>query len=117
MSLNGKPTGYFSGCNERLLHTVPVSARRVLDVGCGEGNLGAALKKRNPDCTVWGIESDADAAGKATERLDQVFTVDIEDADLPIEAGSVDCVLFGDVLEHLVFPERVLRQIHSWLAP
>jgi SAM-dependent methyltransferase len=92
-SVTGRVSGYFSGCNERLLHTVPATARHILDIGCGEGNLGVALKKRNRDCTVWGIESDADAARKAAERLDKVFRVDVQDADLPIETGSLDCVL------------------------
>jgi SAM-dependent methyltransferase len=117
MSANGKPQGYFGGCNERLLHIVPASAKRIVEVGCGDGNLGAALKKLDEERVVWGIECDPQAAANAGKRLDQVFTLDIQDEDPPLGPGSVDCVLFGDVLEHLVSPEEVLRRAKSWLAP
>jgi SAM-dependent methyltransferase len=117
MSANGKPQGYFGGCNERLLHIVPASAKRIVEVGCGDGNLGAALKKLDAERVVWGIERNPQAAANASKRLDQVHTLDIQDEDPPLEPSSVDCVLFGDVLEHLVSPEDVLRRTRRWLAP
>ena len=39
-----KPGSYYAGCNEALLRAVPSSALRILEVGCAEGKLGAALK-------------------------------------------------------------------------
>src|SRR5438477_6338758 len=105
MPSNHKPANYYSGCNQRLLRLVPGSARRILEVGCGEGNLGAELKKRrsstplasspcqgedNGGVMVFGIERDPAAAGTAASRLDQVFTIDIEQEDPPIEPGTID---------------------------
>jgi SAM-dependent methyltransferase len=117
MSANGKPQGYFGGCNERLLHAVPASAKRIVEIGCGDGNLGAALKKLDAERVVWGIECDRQAAINASKRLDHVFALDIQDEGPSLEPNSIDCVLFGDVLEHLVSPEDVLRRARPWLAP
>jgi SAM-dependent methyltransferase len=117
MFSNGKPQNYFSGCNERLLRAVPTSARRILELGCGEGNLGAALKKLDPERTVFGVERDAEAADKAATRLDQVFTLDIENENPPLESASIDCILFDDLLEHLIAPDSVLMRLKPLLSP
>jgi SAM-dependent methyltransferase len=112
-----KNPSYYAGCNRALLEAIATSARRVLDVGCGEGMLGAALKERQAGCTVFGIEREPEVAARAANRLDQVFTLDVEHEAPPMEPGSLDCVLFGDVLEHLVDPEAVLRRYRPLLAP
>jgi hypothetical protein len=49
-------------------------------------------------------------AGRAAERLDAVFVLDVQREDPPIEPGSLDCILYGDILEHLVDPEGVLAR-------
>ena len=38
--------------NEALLRAVPASARSILEVGCGEGRLGARLKQLCPGRAV-----------------------------------------------------------------
>jgi hypothetical protein len=43
-----KPDGYYAGCNQALLRGVPPAAVRVLEIGCGDGRLGAALKVQKP---------------------------------------------------------------------
>lgn len=85
---------------------VPTDARRILDLGCASGALGAALKARQ-DCTVVGVEQDVAYAARARERLDKVVTGDLETVDVA-SLGRFDCVVAGDVLEHLVDPWRVL---------
>jgi len=110
-------SSYYTGCNQSLLRAVPPNACRILEVGCAEGQLGAALKHRRPDRTVFGIERQPDVAARAAERLDQVFVLDLATDDPPLEPHSLDCILFGDILEHLVDPEAVLRRFHRLLAP
>ena len=66
-------SSYYSGCNVPLLRAVPPEARRILEVGCALGHLGAALKHGRPDRTVFGIELQPAVAASAAERLDRVF--------------------------------------------
>jgi SAM-dependent methyltransferase len=97
--------------NNDLLERIPLSAGVVLDVGCGTGALGAAYRRLNPRARLLGIDKDATAAGLAAQRLDQVAVVDVEQHPLPFALDRpIDCVVYGDVLEHLRDPWAVLRR-------
>ena len=51
----------YGSANPAVLARVPGGVRRVLDVGCGDGTLGAELRRRGvPE--VWGITHSADEA-------------------------------------------------------
>ena len=93
------------------------NVRRVLEVGCASGYFGETL--RDHGYTVWGIEQDAAAAELARTRLDQVFEGPVEAFLDSRGAGDLrfDCIVFGDVLEHLADPASVLRRCRSILAP
>jgi hypothetical protein len=110
-----KPAGYYAGCNQSILKAVPPAARTILEVGCGEGQLGARLKQFVPERSVFGIEREPAVAARATARLDRVFVLDVEKDDPPLEPDSLDCILYGDVLEHLVDPEAVLIRHRRFL--
>lgn len=108
--------GYYGLTRPEVRALVPASARRVLDVGCGAGGLGGTLKDER-GCTVYGLELFPDAAEKARTRLDEVLCVDLDTVDaLPDEMGSLDALVFGDVLEHLRDPARLLRALLPSLA-
>lgn len=111
-----KGESYFEFDRPELRALVPAGARRVLDVGCGAGALGAALK-RERDIEVIGLEGFEDAAARARERLDGALCVDLDGAEeLPFEHGAFDAIVFGDVLEHLRDPHRLLRVLRPYLA-
>jgi 2-polyprenyl-3-methyl-5-hydroxy-6-metoxy-1,4-benzoquinol methylase len=90
---------------------VPHEARRILDIGCASGALGAALKQRQ-GAEVVGVEIDPAYAHDAASRLDRVVRADVEDLfadlDAPPDLGHFDCLIAADVLEHLRDPWRVL---------
>ena len=89
--------------------------KRVLDVGCSSGYHAAPLAaRRNP---VVGVELDAAAARDAQAFCEQVLLGDVETMDLPLEPGSFDVVLLGDVIEHLRDPVDTLRRLRRFLRP
>lgn len=109
---------YFEFTRPELRALVPQTARRVLDVGCGAGALGAALKAERPGLEVVGLEGFPEAAARARERLDEVVCLDLDGLDaLPDDFGVFDAMVFGDVLEHLRDPARLLRTLRGALAP
>ncbi|MFH1144242.1 MAG: methyltransferase domain-containing protein [Candidatus Eisenbacteria bacterium] len=61
-----------------IVRLVSSHATRVLDVGCSSGTVGIAIK-RLTGAKVVGIEADEELAAIARQRLDQVFTGNVEE--------------------------------------
>jgi 2-polyprenyl-3-methyl-5-hydroxy-6-metoxy-1,4-benzoquinol methylase len=91
--------------------------KRVVDFGCATGYFAQYLKQR--DCQVLGIELNPDAAKMAEAHCEQVLVADLDIvpvADL-LSGQQFDVAVFGDVLEHLRDPWRVLREVQPFLKP
>ena len=114
---------YYSNANPDLLAKVPVTAKRVLEIGCGTGGFARAYRDINPTCDYWGVELFSEAASDARTVVDHVVVGSIEDAAV-LEAldqarGGVlfDVLIFGDVLEHLLDPWTILQTLRSRMEP
>ncbi len=112
-----RPAPYPDYANPQLLEKIPLTARIVLDVGCAQGALGAAYLRRNPRARYLGIDADAAALCTARPRLTAVACVDVEATPMPFADREIDCIVYGDVLEHLSDPWTLLRQHAELLAP
>ncbi|MEA2732174.1 MAG: hypothetical protein QOF70_6649 [Acetobacteraceae bacterium] len=94
-----------------LLSRIPLSARTILDVGCGTGTLAAAYRAMNPKARLFGIEADPVAAALAAVHMHQVATTDPETDPLPFDApDGIDCIIYNDILEHLSDPWGLIRR-------
>lgn len=101
---------YYEHARPELQALIPREARRVLDVGCGAGAFGAALKRRGA-VEVIGVEADHEAAEAAKKILDRVHLGDVEALELPYGPGTFDCVILADILEHLRDPWGLLKRL------
>jgi SAM-dependent methyltransferase len=89
---------------------VGLDARRVLDIGCGEGALRAALPAGWRSRLV-GLDA------SATMLAGQPPPVVQADASaLPIVDGGVDAAVAVDVLDHLADPSAAIGEAHRVLA-
>lgn len=105
----------YEAVNQQVLQRVSREARRVLDLGCGSGALGAALKAAAPREVVGVTSSDAEAA-VARERLDEVRVADLE-TFAPAPSERFDCIVCSHVLEHMARPEALLQRLRPAFAP
>ena len=107
----------YTGLRSDILRLIPNYATKVLDIGCSTGVLGEEIKQRNR-AEVVGIEVNAQMANIAKEKLDKVIIGNVDkinfvDYFLP---NCFDCIIFGDILEHLKDPWKVLKNATSFLS-
>jgi len=96
-----------------VLPFIPASARSILDVGCGAGVFGALLRAARPELRLVGLDPKPPRPQDVPpydDRLTGLFP-----SDLPDE--QFDCIVFNDVLEHMVDPWQALRAAHRSLTP
>ena len=108
-------SGYFMNARADVVAELVRPLGRVLDVGCGAGNVGPGLRAAGAE-HLTGVEFVPSAADAARARFDHVVTGTIEDA-LGQLAGPFDTILCLDVLEHLADPESVLAGLRALAAP
>ena len=105
--------------SRRALATFPVSALqaagsgRGVDVGCGRGDLAAALIGAGWDMA--GVEPSPEAAANARSRGVDVRVGTL--ADSPLESSAYDAAVFQHSLEHTVEPLADLERICAALRP
>lgn len=110
-----KPSDYRTSFNEFVFNLVPQKSK-VLDVGCWNGNLGAGLIEEK-GCTVDGIDNDADVLSEAKTRgYRNVYKIDLNSSTIDFsDVDRYDCIVFADVLEHLINPLEVLKDLSDHL--
>jgi 2-polyprenyl-3-methyl-5-hydroxy-6-metoxy-1,4-benzoquinol methylase len=112
------------GIRERLIeeitdHIAPLIREhaRVVDVGCGVGDLLVALQNRRPSIKTSGCDFSEKAVAGAKERLPGGEFVRHVIADLPYASQSFDAVLCTDTLEHLEQPKRAVEELARICVP
>ena len=120
LEIDAKPGDHYPEyVNPVALQMIDGEPRRVIDLGCAGGALGAAIKARHPGAEVIGVEASRAAAEKAAARLDRVICARLETLDLAAEGfgpAAFDTVIAADVLEHLVNPWKLLVSLKPFLS-
>ena len=98
-----------------LLDRIPAGATSLLEFGCGEAPLGAAIKERQK-CRVVGIELDPRAAAVARKRIDDVYQGDVREI-VSLIHERFDWIVGGDIVEHLDEPWSFLADLRRISKP
>lgn len=106
---------YYQAPRTEVARFVPEGIGTLLDVGCGEGAFLDTLRSLRPELQLRGLEPNARAAEAARAKGLEVTTGGFPHEGEPL--GTFDCVVFNDVLEHLVDPWTALVAVRDLLAP
>ncbi|WP_250125056.1 class I SAM-dependent methyltransferase [Chroococcidiopsis sp. CCMEE 29] len=89
--------------------------KRVIDFGCATGYFSQLLTKKG--CRVTGVEFNPDAAKFAEQYCEQVIVADLDLVSLAeiLPSHTFDVAIFGDILEHLRDPWKILKETQQLL--
>ncbi|MCM1326547.1 MAG: methyltransferase domain-containing protein [Bacteroidales bacterium] len=88
---------------------------KVLEIGCGMGATLGHIRNRYPNAEVYGIELSEQVVQIARNYLPSVNQGNIENISLEYQENFFDYIIFGDVLEHLHNPQKVLMHMQKYL--
>jgi 2-polyprenyl-3-methyl-5-hydroxy-6-metoxy-1,4-benzoquinol methylase len=108
-------TPIHEGHNPDLLRLIPPASVSLIEIGCSSGALAREFKKLNPDNDYFGVDIDEKYAELARRHCDETRAMNIEQVDDAFYAANQmrDCWIFGDTLEHLQDPWKVLKKIRN----
>lgn len=109
----------YGAINSPVANLIPPQASSILDIGCGDGSLGAWLIQRNSAAVVHGLTFSEAEASQARKVINQVWVVDLNQpvAAVEILSGKYDYIVCSHVLEHLLQPWDIVQQLEHCLVP
>ncbi len=96
---------------EGLITQVSQSPVKVLDIGVGDGIYEAILDKDiKTRCEFYGVDISSKQLARAKKYLKEAKVLDISLKNLPYPAASFDIVIASEILEHVFYPEKILKE-------
>jgi 2-polyprenyl-3-methyl-5-hydroxy-6-metoxy-1,4-benzoquinol methylase len=93
-------------------HTAAIAAAkpggRILDVGCGQGQVAAELTKKG--CRVTGMDRHVPAPINAPDGADFIRW-DLDRREFPVNVSQFDQIFLLDIIEHLKEPSRFMDEL------
>lgn len=82
----------------------------IVDVGCGAGNSIDFFRNLLPECEWIGVDIAESPEVRQRKRSDAKF-LEFDGINIPLPSDSVDLVFSRQVLEHVRYPEALLKDI------
>lgn len=100
-----------------LVDLMPLTAKRVIDIGCGIGKIAKEFRTRATPEYYLGVEMIPEYARIASEFCSECIVGNIEEFDSYdwSKLTNYDLWVFGDVLEHMYDPWKILKNVREVL--
>ena len=98
-----------------MLPFIPEEVNVAIEIGCGDGAFGAALKSQGRAEEYWGLEIHPPSGETARQTLDKVLIGNAEQLVDELPDKHFDVMIFNDSLEHLVDPFLFLEKAKTKL--
>ena len=115
--MNKDQKQYFDNVRHDILSLLPDSFTNFssLEIGCGAGATSEWLKSHLGANKVVGVELNKQMAKLAAKRMDLVINSSVESYEFPFLAQEFDLLILADVLEHLIDPWKILKNLCHYL--
>lgn len=81
---------------------------KIMDLGCGNGDLMKLLSKKNIDCL--GIEKDQEKVSTCISKKLKVYNLDFNECLKDLNDDSFDFVIMNNSFQETKFPETVINE-------
>jgi len=87
----------------------------ILDIGCHSGDLTARIANLFPNAQTYGVDVYEKAIKGARKKFPKIIFLVADAQKLPFPKNTFDLILCSETLEHVVFPQKVLKEIKRCL--
>ncbi len=89
----------------------------VVDLGCGDGEFTIRAKEQIGQLKIFGVDIYPPNVSEATKKGVTVLSHDLNSFPYPFENNMFDVVITNQLIEHLYYPVKFMREIHRILKP
>ena len=100
-----------------LISKVRKGSKKVLDMGCGNGELISMLAEKGYKCVALDLSKNRLAKFKNRAKKLGVAQIQGDATNIPLQYSSIDVIMCSEVLEHLKDYEKVFKQMNRILKP
>jgi ubiquinone/menaquinone biosynthesis C-methylase UbiE len=98
----------------QLMQMINPAAKKVLDLGCGDGKTTRVLQELLPNAQIYGLTANKEEAeGNSDGTLNIIFG---DAHSLPFEDGFFDVVYARHILEHCIAPFIAIKELNRVLS-
>jgi ubiquinone/menaquinone biosynthesis C-methylase UbiE len=103
--------------HEYIISYVPYKAKSILDVGCGSAWVAKNYLKKQ--VKVYSLDISLVNPIKALKEYPagNHFGITADSYKLPFLENSFDCIIASEIIEHIIYPDRFIKELMRVLKP
>ncbi|MHA1286382.1 MAG: methyltransferase domain-containing protein [Candidatus Thorarchaeota archaeon] len=88
---------------------------RILDIGCAQGTIPILLSERGFEVYAVDLQREFLRYAQLKDNESHVIFIQGNSLELPFQKEIFDCVILGEIIEHIAYPEKLFSEIQTML--